>query len=389
MLDLAAIRRDIPALERSVFLNTGGIGPTPRPVHERLLNEFTETYLNGAPVFMRPQSVQMEEDRARQELARFIGAAPQDICFTRGVSDGANIVMGGLGWQPGDELITTDEEHPAFLMPIMLLKQRFGIVVRTLELANSAETLLERFQNLLSPRTRLAAFSHVTTDNGLRLPVRDMCASACDAGVPVFLDGAQSVGQFPVDVREIGCAFFGALSYKWLLGPYSAGVLYLDEAWRDRLEVTMTGARAERGMDRATGQITFAEGARRFEFGPRALPLHLAMVEAAHYLEGIGLEAIEAHVQTKTTWLREALRAIPKVRVLSPETPDLATGVVNLEIEGLRGQEVCAALRNRWNIVTRSTHLRSDGVRVSVAFFTTDEELETLLHGVQALAAGR
>jgi len=377
MLNLSAIRRDIPSLAKSIYLNTGGIGPITRPVYEVLTREFTEQFIDGSPMNMRPQSLQMEQNHARKAMARFFGASPEEICFTRGVSDGASIVMNGFSWQPGDEVIATDEEHSAFYLPTLLLKERFGIVVRLLELENDGEAILRRFQALLNKRTRLVAISHVTTDNGIRLPVK---------AIPVLLDGAQSVGQFPVDVKETGCDFYCVLSYKWMLGPYSAGVLYITEDWVNRLLVTATGARAERAMNYAAGTFELVPGAQRFEFGPHVTPAWLAMVEAARYLEEIGLHQIERQAQGQAAYLRQALRAIPRVILRSPESPELSTGIVSFSMDGLPGREISQAFRTRWNIITRPMGLRFDGVRVSVAFFTTREELDAVVEAVNSLA---
>jgi len=386
MLNLSAIRKDIPSLAKSIYLNTGGIGPIIRSVYEILTREFTEQFIDGSPMNMRPQSLQMEQNHARKAMARFFGASPEEICFTRGVSDGASIVMNGFSWQPGDEVIATNEEHSAFYLPTLLLKERFGIVVRILELENDGEAILQRFQALLNKRTRLAAISHVTTDNGIRLPVKAICAAAHQAGVPVLLDGAQSVGQFPVDVKETGCDFYCVLSYKWMLGPYSAGILYITEDWVNRLIVTATGARAERAMNYAAGTFELVPGAQRFEFGPHVTPAWLAMVEAARYLVEIGLPEIERQAQGQAAYLRQALRAIPRVILRSPESPELSTGIVSFSIEGLPGREISQAFRTRWNIITRPMGLRFDGVRVSVAFFTTREELDAVVEAVDSLA---
>jgi selenocysteine lyase/cysteine desulfurase len=386
MLDIRVIRQDFPALHRSVYLNTGGVGLTPKPVYEFLTRDFADHFVNGPPLNVRRHSLQMEKTRARAEMARFIGANAEEICFTRGVSDGTNIVLGGLSWRPGDEIITTNEEHSAFVLPALLAKRRFGAVVRILELDNDRELVLDRFQKLLSPRTRLVMLSHVTTDNGIRLPVEQICAHAHQADVPVFLDGAQAIGQFPVNVREVGCDFYGLLSYKWLLGPYSAGALYIAQDWCDRLTVCMTGARAERSVDHVEGTFQLLPGARCFEFGPHAWSVHFAMLEAARYLTDIGLAEIQRQVRAQTAYLREGLAAIPGVALRSPSDPELSTGIVTFSLDGISGHEISEILTSTDHIITRPTGLRFDGVRISVAFFTSREELDILLEATDRLA---
>jgi len=385
MLDIAAIRRDIPSLQKAVYLNTGGVGPIPRRVYELLTQEFTERYLSGSPLNMRPQSLQMDKNRARATMAGFLGIKPTEIAFTRGVADGANMVTHGLPWQPGDEIITTDEENPSFLLPVLMLKDK-GVVVRTLHLDNDAAVILERMQALLTRRTRLIAISHVTTDAGIRLPIEAICRMAHDMGALVFCDGAQAVGRFPVNLRELDCDFYGLLSYKWLLGPYTAGLLYIPEKHLKVLQVSFSGERAEKAIDRAAGTFQLLDTAQRFEYGPHGWPLYLGMAEAARYLSELGLQEIAQQADSQGTRLRDALEQIPRVLIGSPEGADTRTSIVTFGIEGMAGRDIALALRSRWNIIVRPTNIRFDGVRVSVAFFTTSEELDMVIDAVATLA---
>jgi selenocysteine lyase/cysteine desulfurase len=393
MLDVQAIRRDIPSLQRAIYLNTGGVGPITRRVWELLNGEFTERYLNGSPLNMRPQSLQMEKDRARATMARFLGIKPTEIAFTRGVADGANMVTHGLPWQPGDEVITSDEENPSFLLPVLMLKER-GVVVRTLPLDNDGGVILERLHALLSPRTRLVAISHVTSDNGIRLPAQEICRMAHKMGAYVFYDGAQSVGRFPIDLKAMGCDFYGILSYKWLLGPYTAGLLYVPEEHLGTLKVSFSGERADKFIDREAGTFELLDTAQRFEYGPHGWPLYFGMAEAAKYLDELGLEQIAEQADGQSAYLCAALKEIPRVVIGSPQQTDTRTSTVTLGIEGMTGQEIVAALRAKWNIITRPTDssggrwagARFDGVRVSVGFFTTTEELDAVVAAVAVLA---
>ncbi|NPV07005.1 MAG: aminotransferase class V-fold PLP-dependent enzyme [Anaerolineae bacterium] len=385
--DLLRFREHIPALRQSVFLNTGGVAPLPTPVYRRLSAEFEERHWVGAPLNLRPDSFQEQKDRLRQSLAAFLGVGPGEICFTRGVSDGATIVFNGLPWEEGDEIVTIDEEYPSFVVPALALQQRRGVRIRIVELADDRQAILDRLASTLGPRTRLVAVSHVTTDAGLRLPAPEICQLAHRAGALVYFDGAQAIGQFPVDLAQIGCDFYSLLSYKWLLGPYSAGLLYVREERMGSLEQAWVGARTTSACDLQAGTFELLPDARRYEFGPFAWPLYFALEEAARWLQGIGLARIEATVQEKVSYLRAELGGIPGVTLRSPEDVSLRTGMVAFSLAGATGESVSQALRSRRNIITRATHVRFDGVRVCVAFFTTPEELGCLLECVAGLAA--
>jgi len=389
MLDIERIRQDIPSLERSIYLNTGGVAPITSAVFERLEREFKDRYLGGSPLNHRPQEFQAEKDETRTTMADFLGVSSGELCFTRGVSDGAHIVIRGMRWQSGDEIILTDEEYPSFILPAIQLKQRYGVEIKVLKLANDRDIILQRLEALLSPRTRLVAVSHVTTDVGLRLPASEICEIAHRAGVPVLLDGAQAVGQFPIDLRQIDCDYYGMLSYKWMLGPYTAGVLYVREDHVDELVVDRVGARAELASDLEAGTFELLPTAQRFEFGPLPWPLYFGMAEAARYLEKLGLAAIEETVRNQVDYLVRGLKSIPGVRIDSPQEPSLRTGMVAFSLAGWAGKDVSQTLRRRWNIITRATHMRFDGVRVCVALFTTTQELDTVLEAIGSLAEAR
>lgn len=387
MIDVQAVRAGIPALQHSIYLNTGGVAPQPEVVHRRLIAEFEERYRVGPPLNLRPQAFQEQKDTLRRDLARFLGVNASEICFTRGVSDGANIVFNGLPWQEGDEVILIDEEYPSFILPAMTLEKRRGIRIRVLKLVDDRAVLLQRLSNMLNTRTRLVAVSHVTTDAGYRLPARDICTLAHEAGAQVYFDGAQAVGQFPIDLSAIDCDYYSLLSYKWMLGPYSAGLLYVRHDRLQDLDVDWVGARSTSSYDLNARTLHSLPDARRYQFGPFAWPLYFALGDAAAWLSELGLETIEDEVQGKVEVLRSGMRSIPGVTLRSPSERDLRTGIVALTMAAATGEAVSSALRARRNIITRATGVRFDGVRLCVAFFTSGEEITALLECLADLAA--
>jgi len=383
--NLDAIRRSIPALSESIFLNTAGIGPTPQPVLDRLTKEFTEVALHGPPSLMDPgrSGERVAETRAR--IGQFFGVAPEDICFTNGVSDGFGIVANGFDWRQGDEMVITDEEHPAFEMSALHLARRRGISVKRLTLTDDPEAILSNLKALLTPRTRLVALSHVTTDTGTRIPAEAVCRLCHERDIPVAFDGAQAAGQFPVDLAAMGADFYCVLSYKWLLGPYGAGCLYVSRAWQQRLGVTMAGARCARRIDRRQGDYEFQDSAQRFECGPMPAPLFHAFAGALDFLEPVGLEQVHALGLKRAAHLREALGKIPGVIVQGPSGPETSTAIVAFSVEGKGGGDVSSALRAK-RIIQRPAFLKFSGVRIAPAFFTSDAEVETLIGAVREIA---
>ncbi|HRI56504.1 MAG TPA: aminotransferase class V-fold PLP-dependent enzyme, partial [Anaerolineae bacterium] len=171
-MDLANIRAAIPALAHSIYLNTGTFGPMPTPVADEIRRVYGEIERQGTftpDIFWQLELEGFE--RARRQVASLLHADPAEIALTRNVTDGINIVLHGLQWQPGDQVIVTDHEHPSGTVPWLALAERAGVELRWLELTDDPDEIVARFERLLSPRTRLAQLSHVSCLTGLRLPI--------------------------------------------------------------------------------------------------------------------------------------------------------------------------------------------------------------------------
>lgn len=384
-MDVEAIRAEIPGLARCIYLNTGGLGPPPRPVLDVLEGAYRSWAENGPQVPGVWEGLVERAERARDKVADLMGVTADELAFTRCISEGHSIVAYGLGLQPEDEVIISDEEHPAGLMVWLQLARRQGIVVRRLQTAHDPPLILERLEHLIGPRTRLVALSHVTCETGLRLPISDITKLAHTRGVPVLFDGAQAVGQFPINLRQIDCDYYTLCGQKWLLGGLGVSVLYVRKDHLDDLQVSFSGALADESLDRDTLEFTFKPSARRYEYGNRHWPNYVALGRAIDYIAGLGLENIQTRVRSLTRRLKDGLGAVPGVRVLTPVDPDLSTGIVSFSVQGRSGTEVNSALWASHRILGRRA-ADNTAMRLSVAFFTTEAEIDTVLEAVKALA---
>jgi selenocysteine lyase/cysteine desulfurase len=374
-MNLAAIRAQIPLTRECIYLNTGGIAPSLEAVTQTLVNEYQEIARHGPALSMDYQRHAARLEEARKKLAAFCGVEAPDLCLTHGVADGTTTVFNGFDWRAGDELVLTDEEHPAVRMPAERLIASHGVQIRHLPLAGTEAQILQRLEDLITPRTRLLALSHVTTDTGTRLPARAIVELAHRRGVPVLYDGAQSLGQFPVDVSELGADFYSLLVYKWMCGPYTAGALYVEKSWQERLRVVPSSA-----------NYFGSTGARRFEFAAVPPPYYYASAAATAFIQELGIPRIEAQVNALAAKLRGDLETIPGLVIENPRDPGMCTGIVTFRVEGVEGPHISTELRAR-KIITRPTGLKFSGVRVSVSFFTTQEELDTLVKAVGEIVA--
>jgi cysteine desulfurase / selenocysteine lyase len=387
-MDVSEIRRGIPALGRTIYFNTGGTGPQPTKVTDEVIEAYRFIMQSGPDAQPVRQFVEDKVFDTRTWIARLLGSDASELTFTRSISEGINIVAWGIDWVPGDEVIITDQEHPSGLLPWYNLRERRGVHVKQLSLSADRDLLLQRLGALITPRTRLLALSHVTAENGLSLPVREISAIAHERQVPVLLDGAQAIGQFRVDLNDLNVDFYAVTGHKWALGGYGAGVLYIRHDVLDQLKVSWTGAGAELSLDRVTGEHSWRPNASRFEFGNRSWPLCIGLGVATEFLHDIGLEEIERRARYLAEYLLDGLSTISGVSIQREAGGVYSPGIVTFAIEGISGDDAVHALWDYDDIVCRAA-FQGQAVRISVAFFNIESELNVLLDAVRALANGK
>lgn len=384
---LGRIRDDFPMLAHCTYFNCGGIAPLSKSVGAELLRVPTTVIEEGPARMLTRDDDFLGIERARATLAAFIGADPDEIAFTTQFSTAANIVIEGLDWQPGDEIIVTDQEHPALLIPLMNAVRRHDLKVSRVPVSHNPDEMLTHFRGLLSSRTKLVAVSHVTTDSGTRLPAEEMTRLAHEHGSYVLFDGAHSIGQFPVDVHALGCDMYAMVGYKWMFGPYPSAALYLRRDLLDQIEVTWCGSNMTQGGSVTMGveDLNWIPGARRFEYGGRTFSYDTAMAAGIEYIDKLGVEKIEAHAQHLTAYFHEQLQRVPGAHIHSPLDLRAATGINTISLDNMDGVALSTALRERWNMIQRAA-LRGTSVRISLAAFIEEADVDQLVDNLVTLA---
>jgi L-cysteine/cystine lyase len=258
-----------PVLERFAYLNAGTLGPLTRPtlaaMEERL--RFDQQQGRGGHGWF--ETVLELRTRVRRQIATLVGATPAQVALTSSTNDGCNIVLSGLELGPDDEVVTTDSEHPGLLLPLHVTGARVRVAeVAARPTADALATIL----SCITPKTRLLALSHVLWTTGQVIPVHDLKR---ETGLPILVDGAQSAGAIPVDVRDLD--YYTVSCQKWLCGPEPLGALYVRDP--DSLGIGIPSYFAQKSLE-PDGTFVPAEGAGRFDSGWLATP-SLAGLEAA------------------------------------------------------------------------------------------------------------
>ncbi len=380
--DCAALREAIPILRDRVYLNTGTEGVLAEPVLAAYQAAIARQEREGH-VALEWRYAELES--ARAAVARLLNAHTDTIAFTRNATDGHNLVLEGFGWLPGDELLISDQEHPALTHPAAYLADRSGPVVRVFTVDPDPRVTLRNVRERLSASTRFIAFSHVSCESGIRLPAKEICRLAYDLGAWSLVDGAQSLGAIPVDVADLGCDFFVSNGHKWLCGPKETGIFYVHPDQRETLDVSAVGAGT---FDRFTWRgekfdYDLKPSARRFEFGTRNQAAYTGLRSAIAWLEELGIENVYAHVRGLVRQAREILEQTPGVTVLTPRAAAKSAGLITFNLDGREPADVARALW-RQGVITRHT-TTPPGIRASAAYFNTARDFERLAAALRSL----
>ena len=377
--EICEIRRDFPALDTFVWFQNGGVSITPRPVADRHAELMAELRDRGPMHIAYPEEEYPRRVEAVERISRFFGATPRRVAMMRGVSEAFQTVIRGIEWSTGDQILITDEEEAAIYLAALHLRDRHGVEVVTVPVGLPSDQQSAAFASAMTDRTRLVAFSHVTTDIGARLPAREICWDAREKGILSFVDCAHSGGLWPIDLMAMGCDFAGVLSYKWMYAPYASGLLFVRDPDAEQIQVTYAGGRSESKLNWHTHEFAFKDGAERFQFGPWSWPLIHAWSTSLDYLENIGIERIWERTRTLTSQLKSGLSEIHSVSLDTPAISEESAALVSFGFQGRTPEELRDRLRGKHNIVIKAVYATRKGMRASIPFFLLEKEIDFLL----------
>ena len=350
-----------------VYLQTGSLGPTPRPVIERTMAAWKQLELDPVMYGYGPQEAGM--DAVRAKAAAFLGCKLDELVLTKCTTDGMNWVAQGLDLRTDDRILTTDQEHPGGRVCWDYVARRHGAVIDEVVIPpgeNDSQAIIDRFARQITPRTRVLSFSHLLTSTGLRMPVAELSALARRHGCIVVVDGAQAVGGIAVDVKALGCHAYATSGHKWLLGPKGTGLLYLsDELGKTIDPIALQGGRA-----------AYSESS-----GVSSIPSVLGLGAAIDYHLAAGVAPIEAHNLALRNRLFAALGTVPRLRVVSAPAGPLASPLVSYILpDTVDATMLHNRLRATHKVVVKVVPKTwFNGQRISTHMFNTDRDVDTLV----------
>jgi cysteine desulfurase/selenocysteine lyase len=392
------VRKDFPILKERVhgrplvYLDNAATTQKPRPVLDALMRFYTAECANvHRGVHRLSEKATQDYEEARDRVRRFLNAAAsREIIFVRGATEGINLVAQTFGRQnvgAGDEVLITALEHHSNIVPWQLLCQERGARLRVAPIDDAGEVLLDEYERLLGPRTRLAALAHVSNALGTVNPVRQMIELAHRRGVPVLLDGAQAVPHLPVDVRDLDCDFYVFSGHK-VFGPTGIGVLYGKAPLLEAMPPWQGGGDMIRSV--TFEKTTWNDLPYRFEAGTPHIAGAIGLGAALDYVAGVGLKASAGHEQDVLAHGAAALSALPGLRLIG--TARDKAGVLSFVLEGIHPHDAGTIL-DREGIAVRAGHhcaqpvMQRFGVpatlRASLAFYNTRQEIDALVRGLR------
>lgn len=399
--DVQKIREDFPILSRKVYnkpliyLDNGATTQKPRVVVESITDEYYSVNANvhRGVHFLSQQATNLHE-ASRETVRKFINArSTSEIVFTRGTTESINLVASTFvdsQMKEGNEVIVSVMEHHSNIVSWQLQAARKGIVLKVIPMNDRGELLLDEYEKLFSPRTRLVSVAHVSNVLGTINPVKEMIATAHAHGVPVLIDGAQSIPHMPIDVQDLDADFYVFSGHK-VYGPTGIGVLYGKEAWLDKLPPYQGGGEMIKNV--SFEHTTFNELPFKFEAGTPDYIGSTALAKALDYVSAIGMDKIAAYEHELTVYAMNRLKEIPGMRIFGEA--EHKGGVISFLVGNIHHFDM-GTLLDRLGIAVRTGHhcaeplmhrMGIEGtVRASLGLYNTKEEIDALVAGIERVS---
>ncbi|MDA9469772.1 cysteine desulfurase [Bradyrhizobium sp. CCBAU 53415] len=399
--DVARVRQDFPALalqvygKKLVYLDNAASAQKPQSVLDRMTQVYTSEYANvhrGLHYLANAATEAYEGGRAK--VAQFINAPrTEEVIFTRNATEAINLVAsswGGPNIGEGDEIVISIMEHHSNIVPWHFLRERQGAVIKWAPVDGEGNFLIDEFEKLLTPKTKLVAITQMSNALGTIVPVKDVVRIAHARGIPVLVDGSQGAVHLPVDVHDIGCDFYVFTGHK-VYGPTGIGVLWAKYDHLVAMRPFNGGGEMIREVSRDV--VTYGDPPHKFEAGTPAIVEAVGLGAAIDYVNSIGKERIAAHEHDLTTYAQERLREINSLRLIG--TARGKGPVISFELRGAHAHDVATVIDRQGIAVRAGTHcvmplLERFNVnatcRASFGMYNTREEVD---HLAQALLKAR
>ncbi|MEU7864309.1 aminotransferase class V-fold PLP-dependent enzyme [Nonomuraea sp. NPDC049141] len=385
-LDIEALRADTPATAALLHANNAGSSLQPRPVTETVLNYLALEQRRGG----YEAAIERQAERAAvyDDVAHLIGAQPHQIAISDSATRAWNLAFAAVPFQPGDRILTSTSEYASNYIAFLQLQERVPVTVTPVPNDETGQLSVRALANLLDDRVRLVAVTHIPTNGGLVNPAAAIGEVVADSPALFLLDACQSVGQMPIDVRELKVDLLTTTGRKYLRGPRGTGLLYVGDIALETLKPPVSDLFGAQWT--ARDSYTLRADARRFELYESNIAATLGLGAAARYATEVGLRASWSRIRSLAGRLREALTAEPGITVV--DQGQVQAGIVTFTVHGWQPPALVEQLRSRniniWHSTVESTRIDMEErglqsvVRASVHYFNTEQEVDRLVEAI-------
>src|SRR5438477_3271811 len=373
----AIIQNSFTVTRGIINLNNGGVSPSPRIVTEALVRYIWEQ--EDATAYTMWQILEPQSETIRTGLAELFGCDREEIAITRNASESLEILLMGMDFKSGDEILTTTQDYPRMLTTLRQREKREGLKLKLIQIPIPPKNLDEitaAFAKGMTERTRLILIAHQINITGQITPVKAVCEMARAKGIETIVDGAHSFAQFDFKRADLGCDYFGTSLHKWLYAPKGTGMLYVKRDKIDKIWPLMA-AEAKQAND-----------IRKFEeIGTHSAAPKLAIGEALLFHNGIGGKRKEARLRYLSRYWMNKLKDVPKIRFNTSFDPNQSCAIANVQIEGINSEAVTKYLFDKHHIFTVPImHEEFQGIRITPNVYTTFGELDRFCNEMGAIA---
>jgi isopenicillin-N epimerase len=373
----AVIQNAFSVTRGIINLNNGGVSPSPRIVTEALVRYIWQQ--EDATAYTMWQILEPQSETIRTGLAEMFGCDREEIAITRNASESLEVLLMGMDFKSGDEILTTTQDYPRMLTTLRQREKREGLVLKLIKIPIPPKNLDEiaaAFERGVTSRTRLILIAHQINITGQITPVRAVCDMARAKGIETIVDGAHSFAQFDFKQKDLGCDYFGTSLHKWLYAPKGTGLLYVKRSKIERIWPLMAAESKQ------------ASDIRKFEeIGTHSAAPKLAIGEALLFHNGIGGKRKEARLRYLSRYWMNRLKDVPNIRFNTSFDANQSCAIANVDIEGTNPSAVGSYLFDKHRIFTTPiVHEEFQGIRITPNVYTTLGELDRFCNVMETIA---
>ncbi len=373
----AMVKKQFMIRPGMIMANAANLCPCPHFVNERVF-DYTQK-LAGDVSFQNRNQFKEGRQQAIERLAGFLKVDAAEIGITRNTSESNNIIVNGLDFGPGDEVLIWDQNHPTNHIAWEQRAKRNGFTVKKVSVPphpSTSSELLEAFTRQVSAQTRMLAFSHISNVSGIALPVKELCTYARSRNILTLVDGAQSLGFLDLDLKDLGCDFYSSSTHKWLMGPMENGVLYVRKERIGMLWPNIIAAGWSEDHQTLDEKVCV--------LGQRNTPSTPAIVDILDFHEAIGTKKVETRVRYLNAYLKEQIqKRLPQASFVTPLESDLSGGITILGIPGTDPRKLFQQLYEQHGIAGAPT----GGLRLSPHIYCTANDMDRIAETLVVLAS--